>query len=140
METARALAWIATKLKTDPTLLSLVPSIASRVYDRAAPQGTPYPLVRMDILSGGNDEEVFEGRVWSTPLVLVYAATDQQTTGAIEPIANRIDTLLESASGTVTNGVIAICIRERGFQIPDATVVPNVSRLGGEYRVYVSQA
>lgn len=139
-ETARARAWIATKLKNDATMLALVPTIASKVFDRPAPAGTPYPIVRMEVMSGGNDLVSFEDRVWASPLILVYAATDKQSTGDIEPIANRIDALLENAGGAVTNGYIWECIRERAFDMPDTSVVPSVSRLGGEYRVYVSQA
>lgn len=139
-ETARARAFVATTLKNDPAMQALMPSIAGRVFDRPAPQGTPYPLVRMEILSGGNDLIVLGGvRAWASPLILVYVATDKPTTGAIEPIADRMDALLHAASGQVTNGVIWSCIRERGFDNPDTSTVPNVSRLGGEYRVLVSQ-
>ncbi len=139
-ETARARAFVATTLKNDAALQALLPSIANRVFDRPAPQGTPYPLIRMEILSGGNDLIVLGGaRVWASPLILVYVATDKPTTGAIEPIADQMDALLHDASGTVTRGVIWSCIRERGFDSPDTSTVPNVSRLGGEYRILVSQ-
>lgn len=139
-ETARARAFIATTLKNDATLLGLFPQVAARIFDRPAPQGTAYPLIRMEILSGGNDLIVLGGaRVWSSPLILVYVATDKPSTGAIEEIADRMDTLLHRAGGTVTRGVIWDCIRERPFDGPDTSTVPSVSRLGGEYRIKVTQ-
>lgn len=140
-ETARGRAFIATTIKNDPTVQGILPQIADRIFDRPAPSATPYPYVRMDILSPGSDLIVLGGaRVWANPLFLVYVATDKQSTGSIEPLVNRIDALLHRASGTVTNGVIWSVIRERAFDMPDASTVPNVSRLGGEYRMLVSQA
>jgi hypothetical protein len=140
-ETARGRAFIATMIKNDPTVQGILPDIANRIFDRPAPQGQAYPYVRMDVLSAGSDLIVLGGaRVWASPLILVYVATNKQSTGAIEPLADRIDALLHRASGTVTSGVIWSVIRERGFDTPDASVVPNVSRLGGEYRMLVSNA
>lgn len=139
-ETARARAFYAGTMKNDPAMQGFIPLIAKRVFNRPAPQGTPYPYVRMDIASPGNDLIVLGGiRVWSSPLIRIYVVTDDETTGNIEPIADRIDALFHNASGTVTRGVIWSSIRERGFDLPDTSVVPNISRLGGEYRTLVSQ-
>ena len=140
-EIARARAFIVSALKNDPAMQALVPNIAGQIVDRPAPQGTPYPIIRMEILSGGNDFIVLGGaRVWTSPLILIYATTDKPSTDAIEPIADRMDALLHNASGTVTRGVIWQCQRERSFGIPDTSAVPSLGRLGGEYRFRVSQA
>src|ERR1044072_8907824 len=138
-ETARARAWFATRMRGAPTMLSLLPQIADRIFNRPAPAGTPFPYVRMDVASPGTDLIVVGGaRVGASPLLRVYVVTDKESTGSIEPIANRIDALFHAASGTVTNGVIWSSVRERGFDLPDTSTVPNISRLGGEYRVLVS--
>ena len=140
-ETARGRAFIARALKDDPTMQSLLPQIGDRIFYGPAPQGTAYPLVRMEILSPGGDLIVLGGaRVWASPLFLVYAAVNKPSTGSIEPIADRIDALLHNASGVVTNGVVWSVLRERPFDLPDTSAVPGISRLGGEYRMLVSQA
>lgn len=139
-ETARARAWITITLKNDPVMQSLVPTIATQgVFDRPASAGTRYPLVRMEVLSGGNDLYVLgNARIWSAPTILVYAAIDKPSTGSIEPIDDRIDELL-NGGGTVNGGIVWWCRRLRPFDLPDTSVVPSISRLGGEYRIQVSK-
>jgi hypothetical protein len=146
-ETARARAFIATTLKGDATFKALAAGIENRIYDRGAPSGAAYPLVRMEILGPGNDLMVVGAqRVWSSPLILVYVTTNAPSTGSIELLADRMDALLHRASGTLAAtgaaGAASIwtCIRERPFDLPDDSVSPAVSRLGGEYRVTVTQA
>lgn len=140
-ETARARAWIATRLKADAAFKALSPGIEGRIFDRPAPPGTAYPLVRMEVRSPGEDYLLLGGeRAWSEPLILVYVATDKPSTGAIEPLADRIDALLHLASGAVTGGMVWQCVRERPFDLPDSSTNPAGSRLGGEYRFLVSQA
>lgn len=146
-ETARARAFIASTLKGDATFKALSSGIENRIFDRPAPAGTAYPLVRLELRSPGEDLMVIGAqRIWSSPLILVYVATDKPSTGSIELLADRLDALLHRASGTLaaTSGAgaasIWTCIRERPFDLPDSSVSPAVSRLGGEYRVTVAQA
>lgn len=146
-ETARGRAFLATRIKTDPTVLALLPDVANRVFSLPAPSGTPYPYLRMEILSGGSDVITLPlSRYWSNPLFLVYWVTDKQSTTTIEPLADRTDALLNGASGAVaavpngTGGLVWSTWRERPFDMPDTSVVPGVSRLGGEYRMLVSAA
>lgn len=140
-ETARARAFIATLLKGDDDLKALAPGIEDRIFDRPAPAKTPFPLVRMEVRSPGEDYLLLGGaRGWANPLILVYVVTDKPSSGSIEPLADRIDALLHRASGAVADGVIWECTRERPFDLPDASTSPAASRLGGEYRFKVSQA
>lgn len=146
-ETARARAWIATTLKADATLLALADGIEDRIFDRPAPPRTPYPLIRMEVRSPGEDYLlVGGGRGFSQPLILVYAATDKPSTSTIELIADRIDALLHLASGSIAAtgaagaATIFQVVRERPFDLPDSSTTPAVGRLGGEYRFLVSQA
>lgn len=146
-ETARARAWIATTLKNDATLQGLADGIEDRIFDRPAPAKTPYPLIRMELRSPGEDFLLLGGEIgWAEPLVLVYAVTDKPSTATIEPLADRIHALLHKASGTTEANDLAAaatvwqCVRERPFDLPDSSVNPAASRLGGEYRFLVSQS
>jgi hypothetical protein len=137
-ETARARAWIYTRLANDPTMQGLV---GQRVYHGVAPAGTQFPYVVFQLLSPGNDLLVVGGaRVWAEPLYLVKAVVKGTSTGQIEPVADRIDALLHAQSGTVTNGVIWAATRERPHEQPELTDGVMYQNLGGEYRLLASMA
>lgn len=137
-ETARTRAFIYLTLTGDATLAAL---IGTRCYHGVAPAGAAFPYVVFQMLSGGNDLLVLGGaRVWADPLYLIKAVTKGSSTGPIEPIADRIDALLHAKSGTVTNGVIWVCVRERPHEQPELTDGVLFQNLGGEYRVKASNA
>ncbi len=137
-ETARARAWLYTTLTGDPTLQEL---IGRRVYHGRAPTDAQYPFVVFQVLSPGNDLVAVGGiRVWSAPLFLIKAVGKGGGTGPLEPIVNRIDQLLHVGSGSVTNGVIEECVRERPHDLPEVSDGVQFQNLGGEYRIRVRQA
>lgn len=140
-ESARARAWIWSLLANDATLSPLIGAgSAARIYHGVAPAGAALPYVIMQQLSAGNDLYVVGmARIWTDPLYLVKAVCKGSSTGPIEPIANRIDALLHKGSGTVTNGVIWTCKRERGHELPEVSDGVQYQNLGGEYRVTVTQ-
>lgn len=136
-ETARIRAFIYTTLTTDPTLQGL---IGTRCYHAVAPAGAQYPFVVFQMLSGGNDLlGVGTTRIWSAPLFIIKAVCKGTSTGPVEPVANRIDQLLHAKSGTVTNGVIWECVRERPFDLPTVEDGVSYQQLGGEFRFRASQ-
>jgi hypothetical protein len=141
-ETARTRAFIWGLLANDATLNPLIGAgSAARIFNGVAPAGTSYPYVVMQLLSGGNDlMAVGAIRVWADMLWLIKVITRGTSTGGIEPIVNRIDALLHAKSGTVTNGVIHECVRERPFELP--TVEDGVAfvQLGAEWRIKASNA
>src|ERR1044072_9661487 len=100
-ETARARAWFATRMRGAPTMLSLLPQIADRIFNRPAPAGTPFPYVRMDVASPGTDLIVVGGaRVWASPLLRVYVVTGKESTGSIGPLGKRMGAPFRAASGS----------------------------------------
>ncbi len=136
-ESARVRAFIFTTLTNDPTLAGL---IGNRAYHGVAPAQAQYPFVVFQMLSAGNDLlGVGTARIWSAPLFIVKAVCKGSSTGPVEPVANRIDQLLHSAAGTVTNGVIWECVRERPFDLPTNENGVVYQQLGGEYRFLASQ-
>lgn len=136
-ETARVRAFIFTTLTNDPTLAGL---IGNRAYHGVAPAQAQYPFVVFQMLSAGNDlMTVGTARIWSAPLFIVKAVCKGSSTDPVEPVANRIDQLLHAAAGTVTNGVIWECVRERPFDLPTNENGVFYQQLGGEYRFLASQ-
>lgn len=137
-ETARIRAWIYLTITGDPALAGL---IGTKCYHGVAPAGTAFPYVVFQMLSPGNDLIALgAARIWANPLYLIKAVTKGSSTGPIEPIDNRIDALLHAKSGTVTNGVIWECVRERPHEQPELTDGVMYMNLGGEYRIKASQA
>lgn len=136
-ETARIRAWIYTTITGDPTLAGL---IGARAYHGVAPAGTQYPFVVFQMLSAGNDLLGLGGtRIWAAPLFVIKAVCKGTSTGPVEPVANRIDQVLHAAAGTITNGVIWECVRERPFDLPTVEDGVSYQQLGGEYRIRASQ-
>ncbi len=137
-ETARARAWIYTTLMNDPVVLGLV---GNRVYHAVAPADAQYPFVIFQLRSGGNDlRGVGMTRIWAEPLYLIKAICKGTSSGSIEPVVNAIDAALHGKSGTVTNGVIVECFRERPFELPTDENGTMYMQLGGEYHFRVQQA
>ena len=138
METARARAFIYTTLTSNATLTGLV---GQRFYHAQAPADAQYPFVVFQLLSGGTDlRGIGMTRIWSAPLYLIKVITKGLSTGAIEPVVDAIDAALHGASGTVTNGEIVECFRERPFELPDEQNGTMYIQMGGEYRIRVRQA
>lgn len=136
-ETARARAFIFTTLRDDATVAGLV---GARIYHAVAPADAQYPFVVFQLLSGGTDlRGVGMTRIWAAPLYLIKAICKGTSSGSIEPVVNAIDIALHGASGTVTNGVIVECFRERPFELPSDENGVMFMALGGEYRIRVQQ-
>ena len=135
-ETARTRSWLYQTLTADPTIAA---GIGTRFFNGVAPASTQYPFCVAQLLSGGNDLMVLGGyRVWADMLWLVKFITKGSSTGPLEPLADRADQVLHAASGSVTNGVIWECIRERPFELPTVENGVNYVQIGGEYRIKVS--
>lgn len=143
-ETARVRSWLYQTITTDATLLALTPTIGDRLYNGVAPAEAAYPFGVFQLLSGGNDLlGVGAVRIWADTLWLIKVVQKSKNgsvpaTGSIEPIVNRIDALLHAQSGTVTNGVIWECVRERPFELPTVENGVGYVQLGAEWRIKAS--
>lgn len=134
-ETARARSWLYQTLTNDAQLSA---AIGTRVYNGVAPPGVQYPFGVLQLLSGGNDYLGLGGiRFWADMLWLIKFVTRGTSTGPLEPLADRADALLHAKSGTVTNGVIWECVRERPFELPTVENGVSFVQLGGEWRIKV---
>lgn len=105
---------------------------AARIYDTDVPQeafvgSAIYPCViyqqqaSVDTFTSGN----MGARIFVRPLWTVKVITDEGTFKSAEAIYEIVDRVLQSTSGTVTNGSIYACYRE------DTNIRYSEPKLGG---------
>lgn len=112
-----------------------------RLSNGPAPAGMPYPLVRLDLLSPGNDQRVINGdHIWTNTLWMIKAVTAGSSTSGIEPVVNSIHAVLHNSGGGVSGGLIIACWRERPHERIEVTDGEFYVNLGGEWRVQVQEA
>jgi hypothetical protein len=132
-EIARVNQWISQQLRGDPGIST---SVQGRVYSDMAPQGAALPLVTYQFL-GGSDKQLTARSRLSGALYLVRAIAQSQSYGIVEPIADRIETVLSVPNeGTVWREIRIVAVqREQPFQRKDSEFgIPTVY-MGGIYRV-----
>jgi hypothetical protein len=126
-------AWSQALLTGDATLMALLPG---GVWDQAAPPKTPYPFVVRTLAGGGGrayalgvQPILYDGLWYFT----VYVAT------RLAAILDRLDSLLQRASGTAGGGTVLLCVQEGGALAspPDATGGALVSAVAVPYSAQV---
>ncbi len=140
-ETARAEKWLYSVLSGDTGAGGVNTLVGGRIYAYLAPERSAYPLV---IFSHQGDYDVMgvgTARILASTLYQVKAVGRGSAVGmnAIKTIADRIDTLLQGASGSVTDGVILSCVREQQISYVEQAESEVYMHLGGIYRIQVSQ-
>lgn len=113
----RVNTWLRATLTGDATLLALgAPplSTGTRVYRRRIPQAvTDFPCLVFQHQGGSVLRVVGTYRVWSNLVYLIKLVyTPEDTAATVESIQNRVEVLLDSVSGTTTNGTIHACLHE----------------------------
>lgn len=126
-----AYEWLQSNLKADATLATLMGGEV-RAYQRNAPEGTPvYPLILIRWVSGIVLMTVGALDVHTNALVDVLVVDKSNSTASMKPIANRVDAILNRASGTTADGQVFLCHKAEMTEI--ATTDPPVP--GGGARV-----
>lgn len=126
--------WLYGVLSGDATLTGLV---GARIHAYQAPEGTAFPFVLYSF-QGGADVAVVGGiRIFNRGVYQVKAVGKGDTMGALQSIADRIDTLLQGASGSVTGGIILACVREQPLAYAEIDNRIQYRHLGGLYRILV---
>lgn len=128
-------SWLYSKLHGDSTLLALVPG---GVYTWPVPANVAGAFVLYQLQSGVDIRGVGPARIGVNGLWLVRAVAETNSFGGnLLAAADRIDVLLQAASGTVTAGVIWACVREEPFQLVELADGRQWRHLGGSYRLWV---
>ena len=131
-------SWLYAVLSGDATLAGLV---AARIYAHNNPNRTPvFPYVLFQLQGNGADVRgVGPTRIMAPMVYLVRGIGEGNSFGGnLTTIADRIDTLLQAASGTAAGGVVLSCVREQPFALPEVAGDGRQYRhLGGIYRLFV---
>src|SRR5947209_4187034 len=136
---AAARQWLFGTMTGDPTLTGLLPGGAtSGVNNVKAAQGTPYPLVVYQFMSGIDYAAVGAFRIWTNMIWLIKAVAESADAATLDAIVARIDTLLHRASGTPASGTVWACVRETTIDYPEDVSGRSYRHLGGTYRVYAA--
>jgi hypothetical protein len=137
-ESAVVRRWLRSTLLGDATLVNL---IGQRAYNGVAQAGATFPYVVYNYQAGAGDVMVVGGgRVWTDQLWQIRAVAEGTSTTTIEPVVDRIDTLLHDTSGTAQGGVVCDCIRENQTERVEVTDGKTYVNLSALYRVKVQRA
>ncbi len=132
-ESARVEEWLYTVLSGDAALAALV----SGVYGYLAPQGTASPWVTFSHQAGTDVMVVGTARIMTNFLYQVKATGSGESMAALKAVADRIDAVLQAASGTVSDGRIISCVREQDLVMVETDLSgTRWNHAGGIYRIY----
>ena len=126
--------WLYSVLNGDATLKGYTP----KIYALPVPQGVSLPYVAYNELSAVDLQTLGPNRVWVNTLFVVRAVFEAASWGGnLELAANRIDTLLQAAQGSVSGGNVWACVREQPFRLIESHAGAQYRQLGGIYRIFV---
>ena len=139
-ETARAEKWLYSVLSGDTGAGGVNTLVGGRIYAYLAPERSAYPLV---IFSHQGDYDVMgvgTARILASTLYQVKAVGKASAVSmmSLQAIADRIDALLQGASGTVTGGEIVSCVREQQISYVEYAESAVYGHLGGLYRIQIT--
>jgi hypothetical protein len=132
IETLRVDQWLYGVLSGDSTLSALV---AGRIYSALAPQDAALPFVVFNQQAGVDVRGVGPYRIMTS---LVYQIKAIGRGGSFQPIAaiaDRLDQLLQGASGSVVDGRILMCVREQPLAYVEVEDGVHYRHLGGLWRI-----
>lgn len=130
----RVARWLRATLLADAALTGLV---GDRVYGDPAPAGAAYPLVVIAFTSATDTGVLPLVRLLSRLTVTVKVVA--LTTAEAEAVCDRIDALLQGASGATSGATIHGCDRTAEIAYTEPVGTDRYQHLGGTYRV-VAQA
>lgn len=136
IEIMRVSEWLYETLSSDATLTALV---ADRMYDGIAPQAATFPYITFNWQGGADVSAVGGIRIMNNGLWQVKAVVNETSYATILPIADRVDQVLQRASGAVSDGIILACVREQPLALIENSNGVQYRHLGGLYRIYVQE-
>lgn len=138
-ESFRAETWLYSLLSGDTGAGGVNTLVGGRIYAYLAPAGAAFPLVVFSHQAGHDVRGVGPARIMASLAYQVKAIGKGTAAsfGTIKAIADRIDALLQGASGNVVDGQVLSCVREQGVSYVENSGSDVYSHLGGLYRLQV---
>lgn len=136
IESVRIEQWLTATLMGDATLAA---AVGTRCYGYLAPQKATYPLLLFNLMDGDDVMGVGTARVMFTGLYQIKAVGQGPSFTAIKAIADRIDAVLHGATGSVVDGAILACTRERPIAYVEVSGETQYRHLGGLYRIIAQE-
>lgn len=134
-EIAAARQFLYGALHGDATLMALIHDVWP---GGSAPEGTAFPFVTFQFMSGIPYAAVGAYRIWLNMIWLVKAVGETADTSTLDGIFARIDALLQRGSGTPAAGTVWSCVQETAFELPEVVSGKQYRSLGGTYRLYAT--
>lgn len=130
-EYPRAIKWLYQVL-TSPAI-----SGVAIVSEHPAPQGSTGPWLTYALQAPDDLTVVGEDRVWAEFQMLVTVTDQTESTYALMPIADEIDSRLHGADGTVDDAAVISSVRLNAFHADELDDGVPYRRLGGIYALLV---
>ncbi|HOG46292.1 MAG TPA: hypothetical protein PLG21_22210 [Anaerolineae bacterium] len=138
LELPRIEDWLQEVLAGDAALTALLAKhkdTGQCVYAYVAPQGAPMPFVVYSHQGSHDVRGVGPSRIMVSAVYQVKAVGPAASMGALTTAADRLDTLLQGASGTVVDGAVLACVREQPLSYVEVDSSTRYRHLGGLYRI-----
>lgn len=129
--------WLYGKLSGDATLTALIGgAVSPRLYSDLAPAGAVYPMVVFAALSGVPVAGVGPAIIMWNEIYAVKTIGQGAPLTSLETIADRIRTVLQAASGSVTGGVVVACTAQGRARLTDVIEGVAYRQLIQTFRIY----
>jgi hypothetical protein len=125
--------WLYGLLTGDPTLTGLV---GGRVYGYVAPDDAALPFVVYSHQGGSDVRGNGPTRFMVSLLYQVKVVGAGASFQPLKPIADRLDELLQGASGTVSDGRVLACVREQPVAYTEVDNGVVYRHAGGLWRIH----
>lgn len=135
LEPDAAEEFVYATLRGDATLMGLVSGV---FVGGSAPQGTAYPFIVLQLMSGNDTSAVGGIRIWGDLVYLIKVVGETADYQTMRGAVARMDALLHRSSGTSTDGTIWACVREQTIRLPEVVQGKQYRHDGGMYRIYAT--
>lgn len=134
IESLRVDQWLFQILSNDSILRNFV---NDRIYGYLAPQKSDLPFIIFSKQSGVDIRGVGPSRIMSDLLYQVKVVDYGRSPQKSKNIGDRLDVLLQGASGTLNDGTILMCVREQIIEYIEFVDGIPLHHLGGLWRIFV---
>lgn len=132
IELTRVDAWLYAVLSADAVLTA---AVGGRIYSDVAPQDVAFPYALFSYQGGHDVRAVGPHRIMAHATYQVKAIDRNESYGGIDGIADRIDALLQGASGSILDGHVLSCVRDQVVRYSEVDGGVQYRHLGGLFSI-----